>query len=730
MTAIATLRATDCTHLLYICSDVIAACNRRTAYLIQHREGTKVDEATCIPPHHADSFVPWLTPGAPVARVRAVWGMRKGETHAVFAERADEDGATEATSRDAAPAEIISGVSEDICSMYIFHQSILALHTPSRVLFYSLDPSPSATTIATRMGSCALPVWSRDVDAAVDVVSSVSCCATTEKTIYVACFTLGRMFVATVVCASSTSAVVVRRTAMPGTLLSSSFLSDPAETRVCKWTVRWSRQEMLMLCGSAAGGPQRLAGFSLQSTKGREMSKWMSSEELAAAVSGASPAAVGPACDLCSDADGTHVWLCDTATGPSLILREVTAASPNELVLAGSQAGSRVMMVAGASSVFVLSGSTLYLVKSSHTGSASESASALLAGTASAGTAGSAPTTAVGSSSGEQETKRRKESSITGILKTNGAVLERSARSPHTSSTPLQPVALTTPGGLSKFPGAEIKAAVLQYVMGTAASVSYVVRDSVYVHKDGNSTSEVSFTHEILSAINERFDADRHQHALACVRYASVAQSLHPYTVLELLRNRRGSSLEEAPAGRLLALASSLADKPTLKHGGLRRLPAFDVASAAFFDSTSGRGPFTSELEKKRYVADICGAVKAALAGGALGAAHLLFCVAARAVSLLYCGIRKGLVQASQPYNKEEELCEASIADCVSLVSSYVNWSLSASTSLGVMSAHVGALHTLTKEAALHDGEAHLIDTSRHVQIRPMKVLQQPKRPI
>ncbi|AYU78862.1 hypothetical protein LdCL_220021900 [Leishmania donovani] len=730
MTAIAKLPAANYTRLLYIGSDVVAACDRKTAHLVQHRGDTKVDEATCISPYDADNFVPWLPPGAHVARVRAVWCMRKGPGYAVFAERAGEGGATAETSPDAASVKIISDLTENIVSLHIFYQSILAVRTLKRVLFYSLDPSPSATTIATRIGACALPKWASQPAVVVDIVSPVCRSAAAEKTICVACFTLDRMFVATVVCPSSASAAVVCRTAMSGVLFSSSPASDPAPTRVCKWAVRWCRQEMLMLCFSEADRTPRLTGFFLQPTRGCEMSKWMSPQELATSVSGASPAAVRASSDICCDSDGARVWLCDTTTGPSVVLREVTAAPPSDLVLTGTSSNTRVAMATGASGVFVLSGCTLYSVKRSHMGATSESAAATLTGTSNASSPGSASIAAVGDLPRRHEARMRKESSAAETITCKAAASERSSLSAHMLSTPLQPAALTEAAAASISRSAQIKDAVLEYAIGHTLIFSDIVRDTVYVHESGSATSGAAFTHDILSAISERLDADRPQHALARIRYGGVARSLHPYTVLELLRFRRGPSAEAMPKGLLLAIASTLADKPTLQNGGLWRLPAFAAASAAFFDSTGGSGPFTSELEKKRYVADVCDAAKAALASGALGAARLLFAVAARAVSLIYGSTPRRHVEATQPYGKEEQMCEATIAECISLMRSYVEWSLTASSSLGVMSAHVGAPHTLTKEAALRDGEAHPISTSRQVQIHPMQVTRLPKKSI
>ncbi|GET88632.1 hypothetical protein, conserved [Leishmania tarentolae] len=729
MSVIATLPAAHYTRLLYICSDVVAVCDRKTAHLIQHQGDTKLDEATCIFPYDADDCVPWLPPGAPVACVRAVWCMRKGQGYTVFAERSGEGGTTAATSPDAAPVTIISNFAEKIISLHIFHQSILAVRTLKRVVFYALDPSPSATTIATRIGVCALPTWASQPTVTVDIISTVCRSAAAEKTIGVACFSLDRMFVATVVCPSSTSATVVRRTSMSGVLFSSCPVLDSTPIRVCKWAMRWCRQEMVMLCLSEADKTPRLTGMFMQPTRKSEIAKWMSPEELATSVNAASSAAVRVSSDICCDSDGAHVWLCDTTTGPSVILREVTTASLNELLLTGTSASTRVTMTTGASGVLVLAGCTLYSVKPSNMAIMSEPSAATPAGTLSASSPGSDSTAEVGNLLRKQESRMRKESSANETLTRKAAAGDPSPLSAH-MPTSLQPTALTKATETSISRSAQIKDAVLEYALGHTSIFSDIVRDTVYVHERGGTTSGAAFTHDILNAISERLDADRHQHALARIRYSAVARSLHPYTVLELLRSRCGSSAEAMPEGLLLAVASTLADKPTLQNGGLWRLPAFAAASAAFFDSTGDSGPFTSDLEKKRYVADVCDAAKAALACGALGAARLLFAVAARGVSLVYGGTHRPHTEAARLYGKEEQMCEEAIAECISLMRSYVEWSLTASSSLGVMSAHVGAPHTLTKEAALHDGEAHPINTSRQVQIHPMQVSRLPKKSI
>ncbi|KAG5479149.1 hypothetical protein LSCM1_03002 [Leishmania martiniquensis] len=676
MAAIATLPETKWTGLLYICSDVVAACDGRVAHLVQHRGDTKVDEAICVSHSEASSFVPWLTPGAPVARVRAVWSVGSGPVHDVFVSLAETDGTTAATSPNAAPTKIISGITECVISLHIFYQSVLAVRTLQRVLFYSLDPSPLAANTATKIGVCELPKWVCEQATGVGLTSPTCSSAQREKNICVMCAKFDRVFIATIDCSSCTSAVVIRRTAMSGVRFSPSCAPDPKVTCAPRWTVRWSRQEMLMMCFSSADRAPRLAGFSLQPTKGREIAKWMSPEELAASVSGASPAAVAASSDLCSDGDGAHVWLCDTSTSSSVLLREVTGAPSKELVLPGVMADTQVAMVAAANGVFVLAGHTIYSVNISHMRAMGERPS-------------------------------------------EPAPMLSTSRSAEDSGSTSLPTSVT----------ARLKEAALQYAIGKISTFPYILRDSVYVHKSGDAASGFRFTHSILSIIDQLLSTDPHQHALAYIRYSIIARSLHPYTVLELLRVRRGSAAEAPPEGLLLAIASTLADKPPLQNGGLSRLPPAEASVAAFFDSTGDDGPFRSEMEKKRYIADLCAAAKACLASGALGAAHLLLTVAARAATLIYGGTQmKSHAGAAQAHGKEERMYDWTIAECISIMRCYTDWSLTTSSSLGVMTAHVGAPHTLKKEAALRDGGAHPIETSRHAQIHQMHVLRQPKR--
>ncbi|KAK7194797.1 hypothetical protein NESM_000400100 [Novymonas esmeraldas] len=667
MSTLATLRAANCTRLLHIRSDVVAACGDTSASVIQYTESfTKVAEATCAAPRAAYLFTPWLAPGAPVAEARAVWCVAKDGVHAVLTHTSPAAAAT-TPSQDATPTVVVDGLPDRVVGLRIVHQTMLAVCTATSVRLYSLDAASSASPVAAPMGECELPPWAAEPGAVIDVAAPACASATEETTVCVACFTQGRAFATLLVCTSSASAAVVRRTPAGGVPLPASSLPAPAGWRVGGWVVRWKRQELLVLCSSATETATRLAALSLRPTDQRELSRWLTPAELTASLGSAvTPAKVPASRDLCSDHDGEHVWLCDAATGPAVVLREVTATPMEERVLKGVTAKAQVVVASGAGCIFVLAGRTLYAVASGRSGTASESAAA---------------------------------------------------------AAPLQCETGTT--SVAAVGGAHVRDAVLRYVLGTATGVSFVVRDAVYVRESGG-----VFTHAILSAIDTAFIADRQKHAVACVRYASVAQSLHPYTVLELLHGRRFAACDEAPvAGLLFALASALAGKPTLQHGGLQRLPAFGAASAAFFAVRGGGSSaarFASDVDRKQYVADVCSSATAALASGSLGAARLLFAVADRAVSLLY----GGTAAVTHTHSAAELQCEAVIADSISVMRSFVDWSLTASSSIGVMSAHFGASHSLTKEAALRDGLAHPIDTSRQVHIRAVPVLRQPKRSI
>lgn len=660
MTAITTLRATNCTRLLPIAADVVAACSSKTAFLIQHAAGRKTAEATCTAPREADAFAPWLAPGAALAKVRAVWAAQRSGSVAVLAQPAED------TADVVTAVELVTGLTERVTGLHVLFQTVLAVCTPTQVLFYFLDPAPSAAATATRMGACALPAWAAAPSVTVDVTSSAcsSTAAAADRLVCVVCAGPERLFTALVACPTSSTTTVLRRTPLDGVALPCGV--SAAETR--RWAVRWSRLELLVLLAAAgAKAKAQLAGFALQPpADGRELSRWMSADELAASLHGAPPpAAVSAARNVCCDGDGAHVWLCDTTTGPAVALREVSggAASASSVALSGSKTSARLCTVSGAVGAVALVGCTLYSVQ--------------------------------------------------------GGVAQASASTPNGASAAPSP-ASPSPSAAAPARDAGVKEAVLRYVTSGAPALSCVVRDAVYVRV----SSQGAWTHDILDRVDAGFSAaDDERRGLALLRYASAAQSLHPYTVLRLFHLRRGPS---APAALTLALAVALAEKATLQYGGLQRLPDFAAVSAAFFASA-----FATDLERKRYAAGVCAAAMSALASGSLGAARLLFAVADRAVALVYGGAyvrASASAESDAADGAEAHACEAVMAEAVSLMRSYVDWSLTASASLGVMTAHVGSPQTLTKEAALRDGMAHPIDTSRQVHIHAMEVARLPKR--
>ncbi|KPA85823.1 hypothetical protein ABB37_00162 [Leptomonas pyrrhocoris] len=746
MTSIATLRATNCSRLLCLAERVVAACGTKTAYIFQYK-GDRVEEASCTAPREADAFAPWLPPGSPIAAARAVYSVSKDGGSAVLVQ--STDGAA------AAPLEIVSAISEKVEEMRIFYQSILVLQTASSVLFYFLDPTTSA---ATRMGVCPLPAWSDSRDVRIDVTSSECWAAAAEKTVCVMCLSAVRLYAAVVVCASSSSAVVVRRTADAGVPLPSS----PAKVK--GWTVRWGRQEMLLLLQPISGpeakktaATKALVSFSLQLSGGSAshhlLECWASADALATSVSGAAGVALDSATDICSDGDGTHVWLCDTVTGPTVILREVATPSREEVVLAGTNANSRLTVARGVSGMFVLAGRSLNVVRGNGSSGSTNAAAPKKSSSTNnkvevnPSTTG---TTMAAAGAVPEEVEEPSEATMSDWLEKRAeAIKATQQKSMEEQPLPQQqtvveaatappsqllqqqrpakqpkPAKMTTTSVLTSS-SSHIKEELQQYVLGTSPSVSFVVRDAVYVHEAAEGGATLSAPHhEILTAVAEKLGVtgDASHYALASLRYAAVAQSLHPYTVLELLNVRKFHPQPEE--GLLLAMATLLAEKPTLQHGGLQRLPNFAAVSAAFFRTPGGA--FTTELAKKRYTADVCAGAMAALANGGLGATSLLFAVADRAVSVLYGG--RADADAPNAYSPEEQACEATIAESISGMRSFVEWSLTSSYSLGVMSAHVGSPQTLTKEAALRDGKAHPIATSRQVEIRPLQVTRLPKR--
>jgi hypothetical protein len=733
MAFIATLRATNCSRLLSISERVVAACGSKTAYVFRYN-GDQVEEASCAAPRDADVFAPWLPPGAPISTARAVYSVRKDGGYAVLVQSAEN------TTTAAAPAlEVIASVPEKVEEMRIFYQSILTLQTASAVYFYFLDPSTAAATL---MGSCALPAWSDSRDTRVEVTSSECWAAAAEKMICVMCLSPERLYVAVVVCTSLTSAKVVRRTAEAGVPLPT--CGAAASVKVLGWTVRWGRQELVLLLQEQGAEKRRqLASFSLQmsgsSAWHQQLDRWTSAESVAASLGGATDAALQAATDVCSDGDGTHVWLCDTVTGPAVILHEVACPSQGEVVLNGTNANARLTVARGVLGMFVLAGRSLYLVRGNNTTFATHSgrSKATLSSCVEKGVSSTTSSSKEGRTSMPgaaaaavvEVEEKATETTMSDWLQRQGAEPKKPPQPEPTERQQQQQSAVkqskpqkSLSTSVVTSSSSHIKEKLLQYVFGISPSAPYVVRDAVYVSEADS--AQYCPRHAVLAAIAEKFHNDASQQALAALRYAAVAQSLHPYTVLELLRLQR--FLREPETGHLLAMATLLAEKSTLQHGGLQRLPNFASVSAAFFRTPGG--PFTSELEKKQYTADLCVCAMAALANGGLGATRLLFAVADRAVSVLYGGRVDTHRDFSATSAAAEQACEATIAESVSLTRSFVEWSLTASSSLGLMSAHVGTPQMLTKEAALRSGTAHPIDTSRQVEIRPLQVTRLPKK--
>lgn len=234
----------------------------------------------------------------------------------------------------------------------------------------------------------------------------------------------------------------------------------------------------------------------------------------------------------------------------------------------------------------------------------------------------------------------------------------------------------------------------------TVAADRRVVRDCVYVQGTRHAILDILCT--VGNEVSQ---------STLLLRYVSLTESLHPMTVVRVLHQK-----DEA---LVLALASQLARKAALRDGGLARWNALRHAAAAYL------AQLPSSFARKAYTATCCRASMAALAGGALGAVRVLLAVADVCVAEIY-GVQQAAEAASSPSTQEREL-EKTISEAISLFASYSEWALgSASSALGVMTAHTGDPSSLRKEACLRDGKAHAIQTSRAVDIEPLRLLQRP----
>ncbi|RNF18453.1 uncharacterized protein Tco025E_04473 [Trypanosoma conorhini] len=240
---------------------------------------------------------------------------------------------------------------------------------------------------------------------------------------------------------------------------------------------------------------------------------------------------------------------------------------------------------------------------------------------------------------------------------------------------------------------------VLDFVNDPASSLpAMIVRDCRYVSCAPDAAEE--YRHAILDALQAASGQRGSNSAL--LRYITVAQSLHPSTILRVL------SVPD-PSVRL-SLAVLLATKPPLMAGGVRLLE-WGSPVRVFCQSV---GPTQAKL----FTAALCESALTALAAGALGAVELLCAVADFVMVATLGSDRRAAV------SREEAAAEVSIAEAVGVLSSYAQWALAAAPALGTITAHVGPVRNGTKEAAVRDRVAHGIVLSRSVQIEPMSLLR------
>nr|CCC90790.1 conserved hypothetical protein [Trypanosoma congolense IL3000] len=273
----------------------------------------------------------------------------------------------------------------------------------------------------------------------------------------------------------------------------------------------------------------------------------------------------------------------------------------------------------------------------------------------------------------------------------------------------------------------------LQEVMGFLDGSSdtppaFIVRDCCYLmRRDG------AYYHRVLDSICV---SSKKVYYRQLLRYISIAQSIHPVTILRALSVGNQSVC--------LSIAALLASKPALASGGLRLLEWSDSVRAHITSRSNNSG--TNEevngddieqhapptLRAKLLGASLLDLALTALSAGALGAVEVLCAVAdvvLATVVNLTTSRGSGSVE-QQPdrqwssFTPEEAEAELSIVDSISVLSCYARWALAtAAPSLGVITAHLApprSEESRRKEAMIRDRVAHSIATSVSVQIEAL----------
>lgn len=288
------------------------------------------------------------------------------------------------------------------------------------------------------------------------------------------------------------------------------------------------------------------------------------------------------------------------------------------------------------------------------------------------------------------------------------------------------------------------------------------------------------FEHVFFDQLDDTLSHDTAKYNAALIRYATLAQSIHPFSVFAMLYRcvdvSARSTVRPKPhdvriAGDvsrdslMLALGATLADKPGLLDGNLRRMPHFTEAARFFFRCVLAQGAgerwhadgVESVLRSRRFCAALCRCARAALVSGALNTVTLLCAVADVAVAYIFdpATCERGMSgevgsstyscagtyavehsndgnsnvhahdEAAQQASSHAEMkrLEYEILDTLSFLGTFTSWALhNAATTFGVISAHVGDARHGVKEPCLRDGKSRPILVSRNVDIKPLPI--------
>ncbi|CCW62004.1 unnamed protein product [Phytomonas sp. EM1] len=674
------LRATNCSRLVPLSNGVVAVCGPKSAYVMNSQRGEEL--CRCIVPAGASTYALWIPPGFSAKQTVAIYAtndnknavsglVESGNTGGVVSQNLS--GGVFILMNSSAPAIplVLEGQPlEPIEDLHILYHTVLGVVTRHEVTFYYCDPD--LANAAASSGDNQPPVVLKKIGPVVPLAFLQSNVDTQIVASGVEATAECKRFV--VVQTSGNSDVWVCRLVIDGRVV---VLEDlklpqggvplPPSCELLSWTVNWEKGELLTLVRQHGGDDGTMAtvlSLSLDAAyQGLTLTSWDS--QRLGFLSAATKRALRTMDDLCCTEKG-EVWGVDRTTGPCVSLRHVSNPALKEELLPGSRVSTKVMVVTCGEVVYVLAGCTVYVVSSAST-----------------------------SSTGEPIAQA--DSSFLGWIQ------QQQSSSPESSTEPNNVTTLVEwlTGGNRDGKGGR--------------APEHVVRDFTYIVEDSVSSR---YRHAVLDALANRCSeqqggkAPHVDYPTALVRYLAAAESIHPFTVLK--------ALHHADAPLALGVAAILSRKANLYRGSLQHAPELMRAAAAFFSYN-----IQSSIEKKRYLAVVCKTALSALAMGALGAVGILFCIADMGMRHIYGSCYRAETRP-QPTDAESTAemrnLEETIAEAINVMSSYSEWALNtASTSLGVMSAHIGEPSNIKKEACMRDGRSHPITTSRTVEIEVFK---------